>query len=501
MGRRTLGIDIGDSHIAGVVLEQQRGATVLQAYHCLPREERENPATAIVQLCNELSWSGEVCICGLPLSLLSIRNLILPFADVKKITQALPFELEEQVLTPPDSLCYDYRIARKNGNGCLLVVFAVAQDWLAALLAETTSAVDPDRVLPAMLSLAEQCSRYRPDDDPFLLVHADQHSMSISLVIDGRPMLFRRLSHPETMILHPPFEVEGDTVKGEMPAAQECVDVIAGLILQSLDFFRMENRVSAELETVVLTGPLAGMDDELIAHMSQALQMSVTRMDLLEQAQIVFTDEQRDQWSANQMDRALALALDGKKKAGLTLRTHHLAKKKSLFSRRRQLLLPVAAVCILLVFGLGYLGINTYQLRQENAVIDGQMRALYQETFPDVTRIQAPYIEMQAKLRTLQGPESPLPYFVTDRWILPVLADISGRIPSSLKLKVSRFTIDRKAVTMKGTTESFNSVEMMKTALSGSQQLNAVRIVSATADKGKKDGAIRFELQMQLENI
>nr|WP_320010229.1 type II secretion system protein GspL [uncultured Desulfobulbus sp.] len=501
MGRRTLGIDIGDSHIAGVVLEQQRGGTVLHGYHCLSRDELASPAAAIVQLCQALSWDGEICICGLPLSLLSIRNLQLPFSDVKKITQALLFELEEQVLAPPDSLSYDYRIARKNGNGCLLVVFAIAKDWLAAMLAETVHVVDPDRVLPAMLPLAEQCAHFCVDNAPFLLVHADLHSMSIALVIEGRPMLFRRLPHSEAMILHPPFEVDGDTVQSEMPAAGECVEYIAGLILQSLDFFRMENRVSSELSSVILTGPLAGVDDGLIAHLSQALQLSVKRMNLLDQAQVVATDEQREQWSANQMDRALALALEGKKKGGLTLRTHHLSKKRSFVSRRRNLFFSVVAACLLLFFGLGYLGVDTYQLRHKNAVIEGKMRGLYQETFPEVTRIQAPYIEMQAKLRALQGPESPLPYFVTDRWVLPVLADISSRIPSTLKVKVSRFSIDREAVTMKGTTDSFNGVEIMKTALSASPNLTTVRIVSATADKGNQDGAIRFELQMQLENI
>ncbi|MGE4561132.1 MAG: PilN domain-containing protein, partial [Desulfobulbus sp.] len=93
----------------------------------------------------------------------------------------------------------------------------------------------------------------------------------------------------------------------------------------------------------------------------------------------------------------------------------------------------------------------------------------------------------------------PLPYFVTDRWVLPLLADISRRLPASLNLKVGRLSLDREGVAMKGNIDSFNGVELMKTALAGSPRLGAVRIVSATADKGKKDGSIRFELQMQLE--
>ena len=63
-----------------------------------------------------------------------------------------------------------------------------------------------------MLPLAEECTRYRPDNEPFLLVYADVHSMSIALISEDHPVFFRHLSHPEEMVLHPPFILEGDDV-------------------------------------------------------------------------------------------------------------------------------------------------------------------------------------------------------------------------------------------------------------------------------------------------
>ncbi|MGD9947574.1 MAG: type II secretion system protein GspL [Desulfobulbus sp.] len=501
MGTRTLGIDIGDGHISGVVLEQQRRSTALLRWCCLPMEEGRNPATAIVQLCEQLSWDGEMCLCGLPLSMLSVRNLMLPFSDVKKITQALPFELEEQLLAPLDSVSYDFCLGRKNGSERLVVVFAADRDLLSELLEGIAGCVDPDRILPALLPLVEQCTRYRPDKEPFLLVHADLHSMSIALIVEGKPVLFRRLSHPEEMIVHPPFVLEEGKVRAELPAARECVGLLARLIEQSLDFFRMENKVGVHPASVILTGPLAGMDDSLVELLAASLHLPVQRMELIEQAKVVCTEEQRAQWHGSQMDRALGLALSGRNKGGLNLRKHHLAKKMSLFSRRKRLLLPAAVACGLLLLGLGYLGFDSYSLQQRDKYLNTEMRALYQATFPGVSKIHDPYIEMQAKLKSLQGTETPLPYFVTGRWVLPMLADISRRIPPSVSLKVSRLSIDREGVAMKGTTDSFNGVELMKTALSASPHLGAVRIVSATADKEKKDGAIRFELQMQLEGM
>ena len=82
-----------------------------------------------------------------------------------------------------------------------------------------------------------------------------------------------------------------------------------------------------------------------------------------------------------------------------------------------------------------------------------------------------------------------------------LLADVSSRIPATLALRVSRLSIDREAVLIKGTTDTFNSVETIKSLLSASPRYKSVQIVSATADKEKKTGAIRFEVQLQLEGI
>ncbi|WP_448874001.1 type II secretion system protein GspL [Desulfobulbus propionicus] len=498
MGTRTLGIDISDGHISGVVLEQRRRATVLLNWCSLPIPEGSDRATCILQVCEQLDWDGEICVCGLPLSLLSVRNLTLPFSDVKKITQALPFELEEQLLAPLESLAYDAYLARKNGGDSLLIVFTVDQAWLGTLLGQIAERIDPDRVLPAMVPLAEQCIRFRRNKEPILLVHAEFHAMSIAFVVEGRPVLFRRISHPEQMIVHPPFTFENSRIIAQSPAAEQCMPLLASLIQQSLDFFRMESRIMDQPEEVLLTGPFAALDDSLIAMMSSALGLPVERLRLLEDAEVSCTEEQRTQWDGPRMDRALALALSGKSKSSLNLRKHHLAKKMSLLSARKRLLLPAAALCCLFLIGLGYVGFDTHTLRQRDKALDREMRTIYQTTFPEVTRIQDPYIEMQAKLKSLQGTETALPYFVTERWVLPVLADISRRIPVSLSLKVARLSMDREGLVIKGTTDTFNGVESIKTAVSGSPRLSAVRIVSATVDKGKKDGAVRFELQMQL---
>jgi hypothetical protein len=79
--------------------------------------------------------------------------------------------------------------------------------------------------------------------------------------------------------------------------------LLASLIQQSLDFFRMESRIMDQPEEVLLTGPFAALDDSLIAMMSSALGLPVERLRLLEDAEVSCTEEQRTQWDGPRMDR------------------------------------------------------------------------------------------------------------------------------------------------------------------------------------------------------
>jgi general secretion pathway protein L len=103
---------------------------------------------------------------------------------------------------------------------------------------------------------------------------------------------------------------------------------------------------------------------------------------------------------------------------------------------------------------------------------------------------------MQSKLREVQGSEVSLPLFSGEKRVLEILADISERVPKDLSLHVSRLVIDKESVQVKGTTDAFNNVDVIKNKLAASPRYTEVKIVSAAADK--KKGAIRFEIRLQL---
>ena len=501
MGLKSLGIDISDSHVTGVVLEQQRKNLALSASLSLPLAEGDDPAASVLQLCRQLDWQEGVRVCGLPLSMLSVRNLVLPFKDGKKIAQALPFEMEEQLIVPIDTLVTDFLVSKKTDAGSSIIAFSLERAFLSGLLAGVQELVDPEIVTPAMVPLVAQIVRHNPDRQNFLLIHADLHSSTMALVLNDKAVFYRRLAYPEQMILHPPFHFEdGRVVIADTVAAEECIRLFSRLIEQGLDYFQTENKEEGRPLRVFLTGPLAEM--ALVSEtLHSVLGLPVDAMDLLAANTIFCSEELQPQWRGHHFDRALSLALQGFRRPEINFRKQGFAKQRTFFSARKHVLGAISVLAVVVIGLFGFLGYDYHRLQQQDKALNEEMVAIFKKTFPGVTKVQDPFVEMQARLKSAQGPASPGPLLYGNKRILDLLADISARIPTTIALRVSRLAIDRESVSLKGTTDTFNSVETIKSSLSTSPQFKSVQIVSATADKEKKNGAIRFEVQLQLEGL
>lgn len=498
MGKQSLGIDISDGQVTAVVLEQQRNGLRLVACHGVSQaEDRQDLSGQLLSLCEQLQWQGGVCVCGLPLSRIGVRNLSLPFRDPGKIAQALPFELEEQLLSPVDTLVTDFTKAWDTQGGSMVIAFAAERRLIASLLEGLGGSFEPEVITPAVVPLCTQLVRLERNAKNILLLHTDLHSFTMAFILEGRPIFYRRLSYPEKMILHPPFHFEnGQVTVTDSQAAEECIHLLCSLVRRSLDFFRVEHRIEGQAEQIVLTGPLAAMEP-LGEQISRTLELPLILPDLLAQHRVVCPEQLKEEWQGPKYERALALALVGQgKKAAINFRTGPFAVKRRLFTSRRQMAYAGAAAAVLLFAGIGYLWSDYRQLHRRDQAIRQEMTAIYRKTFPEVTRIQDPYIEMQAKLKKAQGGDAPIPLFAGEQRALSLLADISARIPANVPIQVSRLAIDRESVLIKGTTETFNAVNSIKNALAASPRYKSVQIVSATADKDKKSGMIRFEIQL-----
>jgi general secretion pathway protein L len=502
MGKKSLGIDISDGQITGVVLEQQGKSLSLLASLGLLLPEDGDVGAYARQLCEQLNWEEGVCVCGLPLSMLSVRNLGLPFRESKKIAQALPFELEEQLLNPVDAMVVDYNLCETTDSNSLIVTFAAEKKIVSHLLDELQGVADPEIITPAIVPLAAQVVRQNHDKKNILLLHADLYSCTLVLIRGDTPLCYRRLSYSEQMLTHPPLLLEnGQVMVADRKVIEQSFHLFCDSIKRSLDLFWLASHVKCQPDRVVLTGPLAAMDN-LTEIVAAKLHLPAETMDILSVNRISCSDEIRAQWQRQRFDRGLSLALMGLgKKAEVNFRKDIFAKKRDFLSTRKQLISAVAAVVIVLGSVLGYLWNDYRVLLRRDQAIRAEMVTIFKQTFPNVTTVHEPYLEMQAALKTVQGPDSPAPLLASDKRILGLLADISARIPPRVVLQVSRLAVNRESVLLKGTTNTFNAVNIIKNELSASPLYKTVQIVSATADNSKKSGMIRFEMQLQLEGV
>ncbi|MBM9536051.1 type II secretion system protein GspL [Desulfobulbus alkaliphilus] len=499
MGRKSLGIDIGDSWITGVVVEQRRKKLAIIAAHGIPLPDGGDTAQHVHRLCQRIGRHDGNSVCGLPLSLLSVRNLILPFREAHKIAQALPFELEEQLLAPIDSLMVDFSLVDSSESGGRIVAFALEKAVLADLLTEVQDTVDLQRIIPSMAALAEQVARTLRSHSEFLLVHADFFSISLALVRGDTPVFYRRLSHPEEMILHPPFFVtEDQVVMGDRSMAEQCVRLFCASLERSLSYYFLESGSKRRPERVILTGPLAEVE-ELHPMIAEALNLPVEVLVLLPDPEGETAGQAGGTWRTRRFDSALSLALQGlRRKSALNFRKDEFAVKRKLFSNRRQMVTAGMATVAVVLSLLGYVWYDYRQLQHSDRVLRDEMTAVFRQTFPAVTTVHEPYREMQVALRNIEGSEPPAPLFAKDKRVLALLADISARIPESVDLRVSRLVIDRESVLVRGITDTFQAVDTMKNSLIASPRYREVEIVSATADMARNTSIIRFELRLRL---
>jgi len=498
MAGKVLGLDIGDDLLTAVAVRRRGKERKLAGFASLPRDATQPLAEQLAALLEQVPWQGYSCVAGIPLGRFSLRNLEVPFREDRKIGQILPFELEEQLLVPPEEQVVCFRTISATEKGSHLLVTglekAVLQEYLESMQEDN---LDPDRMLPAILPLAWEVMRDQSPDRDCILVSAGLHSAAMAICRQGQVIFLRRLPYPEQMFTAVPFSFSDNQVLvKDREEAAGCISMLTGAVRRSMDFFIMEHEMELDPGAVILTGPLA-LAPDFRKQVQEALAMEGIGCDLLTTTGVKNEAEGAEAWQPAIYDQALALALSGfRKKTAFELRTGEFACRRKL-STTRQIALAAAAGILIFLAVLVYQWTDYRRLHHRYTLLGREMEEIFRATFPDVQRVVDPLLQMESKLREVRAPAAvATPLFNGEKRALEILADISSRIPPSLSLHVSRLVIDRESVQIKGTTDAFNNVDAIKTSLAKSSRYQEVKIVSATA--GKNKGTIRFEIRLQL---
>lgn len=497
MKRQLLGLDINDEYLAAVVVGLSGQNRIVTGCAHARLSDRDAIPEILPELLRQVNWKEGTCICGVSLADISLRNLTVPFTEKRKIEQVLPLELEDQLIRPVQDQIIDYLPTRTEGDQSHLLIAARdkirVQHDLELLLA---AGLDPEAVTLRTAALAEQFSQIPDLSDGFLLIDTGLHTAAMVLVQSSRVSFVRRLAYSEGVFTAIPFVLddEGPRIL-DHEETMKCIGFLCDDIKRSIGLYTFESGNDSLPEDIVLTGSMSRVP-EFREKVAGEFGREVLVGDLQKRLGVPLALGVRDKYRPEFGDHALALALQGtRKKVALNFRRNEFAPAK-LFLASRKNLVAASALTLLILGGVfAYLGFDYQQLKRRYDALGSRMENLFRETFPETTRIVDPLVQMKANLRDVQAPSIATPIFSNEKRVLNILADISERIPVNIKINVTRMVIDKESVSMKGTTDTFNNVNLIQEVLRTSPLYRDVDILSAASEKDS--GMIRFEMKLR----
>ena len=495
MAHTVFALDIHDDLVTGVLVRQEAKSLVVAA--CGSADVGlQSVETAVTEVIARVGYTEGECRVALGAEHFYYRNFNFPFTDGRKISKILPGELVENAPVEADRIMFDYLFAGTKEREAEIITAMAEKTYLAGQLQFLQGqSCDPEIIGISGTFGATAISGLAEVPDDYCYLDVGFRRAVLVLIVAGkiavmRPLVFDTalqagfgltddghdisVLHPEN--LPPVFAAFVRTVRQAIQAAR------IGMRGQDLPLY--------------LAGPL-GTYPGLAEALRTALRCEVKSRDLLASPLVSVADAAVSCRQLGVMHRALALAL-APAKPGRTFnfRKDAFRKKGSaqvLRKYTRRAAIPLAVLALLVV---ALLWRDHARLKEKQRALDAQVREVFTQTLPDVTRIVNPVQQIQVRID--EAKKAYMAGGTTGGGLgsLDLLAEISARIPAALQVQIVKLTADQSDVRLKGTTETFNIVDSIQKELEKSPYFSKVEISSANSSV--KSGTIDFEIKLVL---
>jgi type II secretion system protein L len=478
MSRKILSLEIREGSIAAVLLDSGFKGSLLEAqgYFPIPADKAGNEGIkeALETIVDTLNPTGATCVLGIPATVVSFRNLSVPFHDIKKIRQILPFELEPALPIPVEELIFDFEAVKRDKHEDLLT-FSVKKKEIQRYLDLLGSVnLRPAVIMPGGYAAARFISSMTHESDDFLFIDTGENHHTIYAVCSGHVRMVRTL--PVANDGNPALRNLETTMQRTFTALQESLGI------------------AVNPSTVFSAGPQAPL---LAAGngSSMLLGIPVRPIDGIRTFPRLKGSLDTPDWQSGRLDIALALALmETEAVTGVNFSTERSTIQHYWSEYRKNIILTAVLLGIALVTALGaqVLGVNAKERRL--AELDRQIEAVFRSTFPEVTRVVNPLQQMQIKIK--EAGDGNIGFDLTGARVrvIDILNALSLQIPSSADVKVNRMVVGADNVVLSGDTDTFNTVDDIKGRLEEADLFKSVTISSA--DLEKSGNRVRFKLKL-----
>jgi Tfp pilus assembly protein PilN len=267
-------------------------------------------------------------------------------------------------------------------------------------------------------------------------------------------------------------------------------------VRQTLNAFK-ENWLPGYTPQKVL---LSGSNSEIFAQratIARNLGLPVEPVDTRQIIDIAGAEPTGQHWHEQVFANALALvALQGKREGGFNFRQDTFTLSKFWDDNRPALI--KTGVLALLVLGLALFTLlyESHTLARAIERHDQEIQQLFRASFPEITNIVDPVHQMGVKISELED-QTRLP-LEAGRGIrsIDLLNTISQKIKPETDIEITRLVAGSDGITVTGDTDSFNSVDEIKSQMEQSELIETV--TTASANKEKRGNRIQFKLKLSL---
>lgn len=434
---KIVGLNIEQGRLGATVVQRKFGKTE-QLDSFLRTYDSDADLTAILRE-KAAGWAGARIVSALPGRFFTQRTLTFPFSDRKRIEKAVPFEMEDIVPFELEDVVIDHLVLESGAGkeqGSRVLCMALPKAMLRQHLDLLAGAdIEPQAVVPSFSGLAA-VAKMLPADGTALLVNGRDACLRINGVVKA-------------------LRSVGTAPSGGIQQ-----------VLQSLE---------TELKERVERSVLLAADDGMKAFLSGA-GMAVD--------QVVPELGGRKVSDAGSLGAALSADVNFRKGEF----AYRIADEGA---RRRQRTIVIAAAIAAVLLGVN-IGVKLSIVRSGYNKLDGEIKEIFHQTFPDARQAGDPVRLMRDKLGEAKRTFGALG---TGTSALDVMKAVTDGIPKEIRVSFTDFLLEGDRLRLQGEASSFEAVDKIKAELGRSTLFTEIAVQDTRMGV---DNKVKFRFEIKL---
>lgn len=493
MPQRILALEIEPHELKAAVLETTfRDYRIVGFYREPLAESTAGLSDQIRAFVDKNQLSGSTVLSSLPGEMVTLRTFFLPFRDRKRLDQTVPFEIETQVPFDLDEVVIAYQVLNRDKAGSNVLAALVHRKDLEQHLATLGAAgIDPKVVDLSPLAMLNVLGLVGPGlPETFAYVGGSLDRTTLALYRN------RKLVGLRTIVAAAADHAGAAEIEASGNGHASHHDAVLDDLVRDIRWSLLAiNGAPVDDQLPCLVG---GEDfpREEIAQRLAGVGLNVQR---IEQSPMkTVPADLRRQMAPFAAPLGLALReISPDQSVGLNFRQGEFAYHRGQQEVRRALwgTGAIAVVAVLLFVT------NTYmqhrQLQSRLAAVNEQIRSVFTQTLPDVTRVVDERLQLQEEITAaerrlkLLGSVAP-PSGAT---AVDALHAISSAVPDSLKVEVDEYVMDTEDIKIKAKTDSLETPNAIREAIANSKYFADVQVKDI---KTGQDGRVDFRVILSL---